>query len=105
ARGPTSPAARGGAPRPKPPPGRPGAHAPLAGRVLGAHAPPGGGGAPAAAFGAFVPSYQVIHARQPRPARSWPASAARCNVPAGDVDFPPPGHPRDGAAYTGGRRR
>jgi hypothetical protein len=61
---------------------------------------PGHGGGPAGrpvqrgltavALGDFFESYQGIHARQARPARSCPASPARCNSPATNGDFPRP---------------
>src|SRR5215831_20881790 len=54
-----------------------------------------------AVFGDFVESYQGIHARHVRPARPWPASAARRNLPAAATDFRLADRSRGGAASAG----
>src|SRR5215471_1205023 len=74
---------------------------PPAGRDLHAYAIHRGRGVTVAVFGGFVESYQGIHARHVRPARPWPASAARRNLPTAATDFRLAGRSRGGAASAG----
>jgi hypothetical protein len=62
----------------------------FAGRDLHADAVHRGRGVTVAALGGFVETYQGIHARQARPARSRPASPAGCNSPATNGDLARP---------------